>query len=211
VADDDGFLARWARRKAQARAGVPSPVDPPPSGAPPAMATPPVPPAPAADAGPAAPAEPAPTLEDVARLLPGEEVRRFVAPGVDPAVQRAALKKLFADPHFNVMDGLDTYIDDYGRPDPIPLSMLRRLNQSRALGLFDDEGRALPPHGSEPPGPAATDAAEPAATPDGAVPAGLPESGPDHACDPETHEDADLHLQPDDAAGRPGPGAGPRA
>ena len=31
------------------------------------------------------------------------------------------MKKLFSDPHFNVMDGLDTYIDDYGKPDPIPL------------------------------------------------------------------------------------------
>ena len=30
------------------------------------------------------------------------------------------MKKLFSDPHFNVMDGLDTYIDDYGKPDPIP-------------------------------------------------------------------------------------------
>ena len=49
------------------------------------------------------------------------------------------MKKLFSDPHFNVMDGLDTYIDDYGKPDPIPLSMLRRMNQSAVLGLFDDE------------------------------------------------------------------------
>ena len=49
------------------------------------------------------------------------------------------MKKLFSDPHFNVMDGLDTYIDDYGKPDPIPLSMLRRMNQAAVLGLFDDE------------------------------------------------------------------------
>jgi hypothetical protein len=33
-------------------------------------------------------------------------------------VRNAALKKLFTDPHFNVMDGLDVYIDDYGKPDP---------------------------------------------------------------------------------------------
>ena len=30
------------------------------------------------------------------------------------------MKKLFADPHYNVMDGLDVYIDDYSKPDPIP-------------------------------------------------------------------------------------------
>ena len=43
------------------------------------------------------------------------------------------------------MDGLDTYIDDYGKPDPIPLSMLRRMNQSAVLGLFDEEADAAAP------------------------------------------------------------------
>ena len=47
------------------------------------------------------------------------------------AGSNAALKKLFSDPHFNVMDGLDTYIDDYGKPDPIPPSMLRAHSQNR--------------------------------------------------------------------------------
>jgi hypothetical protein len=31
-------------------------------------------------------------------------------------VKNAAMKKLFADPHFNVMDRLDIYIDDYSSP-----------------------------------------------------------------------------------------------
>jgi hypothetical protein len=39
---------------------------------------------------------------------------------VAPEVKNAAFKKLFADPHFNVMDGLDIYIDDYSKPDPLP-------------------------------------------------------------------------------------------
>ena len=57
------------------------------------------------------------------------------------------MKKLFSDPHFNVMDGLDTYIDDYGKPDPIPLSMLRRMNQSagaRSLRRRSRGGREAP-------------------------------------------------------------------
>ncbi len=62
-----------------------------------------------------------------------------MAPGVDAQVKNAAMKKLFADPHFNVMDGLDTYIDDYGRADPIPKAMLRQMVQARMLGLLDDE------------------------------------------------------------------------
>ena len=42
-------------------------------------------------------------------------------------VKRAALRKLFTDPHFNVMDGLDIYIDDYSKPDPMPEGMLDKL------------------------------------------------------------------------------------
>ena len=58
---------------------------------------------------------------------------------MDPATKSAALRKLFGDPHFNQMDGLDTYIDDYTKEDPIPPAMLRAMNQARSLGLFDDE------------------------------------------------------------------------
>jgi hypothetical protein len=54
------------------------------------------------------------------------------------------MKKLFTDPHFNVMDGLDTYIDDYGRADPIPKSVLRQMVQARMLGLLDDEMEEQP-------------------------------------------------------------------
>jgi hypothetical protein len=77
-----------------------------------------------------------------------------VAEGVAPEVKNAALKKLFTDPHFNVMDGLDTYIDDYGKPDPLPAGMLRRMAQSQLLGLFDDDAGI---------GAAAADAALPSA------------------------------------------------
>jgi hypothetical protein len=77
---------------------------------------------------PPAGAEPAPlpTLDDVAKLSRDSDFSPYVARNVDAGVRNAAMKKLFSDPHFNVMDGLDTYIDDYGKPDPIPLSMLRR-------------------------------------------------------------------------------------
>ena len=42
-------------------------------------------------------------------------------------VRNAAMKKLFADPHFNVMDGLDIYIGDYTQPDPLPEGMLAQM------------------------------------------------------------------------------------
>ena len=61
--------------------------------------------------------------------------------GVAPEVKNAAMKKLFADPHFNVMDRMDIYIDDYSQPDPLPLAMLRQMNGAKFLNLFEDEDK----------------------------------------------------------------------
>lgn len=80
---------------------------------------------------------PLPTESDLADLAPGASVADFMRAGVDQGVRRGALKKLFADPHYNVMDGLDIYISDYGLPDPIPEAMLRGLNQVKNLFLFE--------------------------------------------------------------------------
>ena len=95
---------------------------------------------------PADAAEPTPsaTLEDVEKIDRfAPDFSAFMKPDVDPAVQQAAMKKMFSDPHFNVMDGLDIYIDDYSKPDPIPLEMLKRMVQSDMLNIFrkdsDDE------------------------------------------------------------------------
>ncbi|WP_353431765.1 DUF3306 domain-containing protein [Polynucleobacter sp. MWH-UH23A] len=73
-------------------------------------------------------------VEKIDRFAP--DFSAFMKPGVDPAVQQAALKKMFTDPHFNVMDGLDIYIDDYSKPDPLPQGMLERMVQSDMLNLF---------------------------------------------------------------------------
>ncbi|MEP7299249.1 MAG: DUF3306 domain-containing protein [Burkholderiales bacterium] len=180
----DGFLSRWSRRKEQARGGA--------EPAPPPAVDPPVPPAPPLelppDVPPPAPVTepPAPTMADVAALSRDSDYARFVAGNVDVDVKRAAMKKLFSDPHFNVMDGLDTYIDDYGKPDPIPMAMLRQLNQSTLLRLFETDDE-----------PATTDVVATAPAP---------------ALDTEpTHDDPDLRLQQDDDAGRGGPDEGTRA
>ena len=154
---DETFFSRWSRRKAQVRQEAAPPAPPvveaeqsPPAEAAQVLAMAPVTTAgKAAAADTAAPAEaedppaarsvPPPTLEEVKSLTPASDFSRFVAPGVDSGVKNAAMKKLFADPHFNLMDGLDTYIEDYGRADPIPKSMLRQMVQARMLGLLDDE------------------------------------------------------------------------
>ena len=184
----DGFLARWSRRKEQVRsAAVAEP-----------ESLPVPPPAPAVvveAAAPVAPeAPPLPTLDDVALLTRESDYSRFVASGVDDGVKRAAMKKLFSDPHFNVMDGLDTYIDDYGKPDPIPLAMLRQMNQSKFLGLFDDEEES-------------EEAARPDPTPAAPPPIELTAAPTEES----PHDDPDLRLQQDHDAGRAGAGESARA
>jgi len=202
--DDSPFLSRWSRRKAQVREGLPVapeaavPVVLPPTEPEPAPDPLPEPPGGRATPMPVAEAAPALTLDDVALLTRDSNYAGFVARGVAPDVKNAALKKLFTDPHFNVMDGLDTYIDDYSKPDPLPEGMLRQMVQSKLLGLFDDD----PP---EPEARAADAGTLPAIAP--SLPT-LPLASEPTA--PETaDEDADLQLQPDDAAGRPGLEPGP--
>lgn len=113
----DDFFSRWSKRKREAGE----------DGMPAADA--------AAPAAPAAPVEdlPPPTLEEVAALNHDADFRRFVAPGVDETVRRSAMKKLFTDPHFNVMDGLDIYIDDYNKFEPLPPAMLAMLAHAKPL------------------------------------------------------------------------------
>ena len=126
-ADKDHFLARWSRRKLNAektesgpKAGVAAAA--PAAGAPTGIAP--------------QTAAPLPSVDTLQGLV--SDYTEFLNPQVDENLRRAALKKLFQDPHFNVMDGLDTYIDDYSKPDPIPEAMLRTLEHAKGL-LFPEE------------------------------------------------------------------------
>ena len=73
-----------------------------------------------------------PTLLDAARLTADSDFSAFVSPGVAQDVRRLALKKLFADPHFNVPDLLDMYMDDYNAPGPVTAAMMAGLEQARS-------------------------------------------------------------------------------
>ncbi len=76
-----------------------------------------------------------PTLADVEQLTPQSDFSAFMTQGVTPEVRNAAMKKLFTDPHYNVMDGLDIYIGDYNTPDPMPAGMLAKMVGAQFLGL----------------------------------------------------------------------------
>lgn len=165
MASDDGFLSRWSSRKIKAKTGgpvadeaLPVPAANPAANtaihaATPLDATPAVAPdaatiqspkaggtAPAQESNPApaTTAQPVlPTMDDVRALTKDSDFTRFVQPGVDPTVRNAAFKQLFTDPFFNEMDGLDIYIDDYSQPNPLPLSLARKLTSSKVLNLFE--------------------------------------------------------------------------
>jgi len=123
----DGFLSRWSRRKIGKQD---EPVEQPKETA---QAPAPI--------SPEAQAQPPATLDDVEKIDRFDpDFSSFMKPDVDPSVQQAALKKMFTDPHFNVMDGLDIYIDDYSKPDPLPPGMLERMVQSDMLQLFRKTG-----------------------------------------------------------------------
>ena len=89
-----------------------------------------------------------PTLEDAKGLTAESDFQPFMRPGVASDVRNAAVKKLFADPHFNVMDGLDIYIGDYNTPDPLPAGMLQKMVGAQLLNLFP-EGQPSPEVSSE--------------------------------------------------------------
>ena len=197
MADPDGrdgsFLGRWSQRKVQARQEALPAAEPNEPAKPVELArpaakieqTPAGQPLAATGAGlqSDAPAQPPPpTLEDVAKLTADSDYSAFAARHVDAKVRNAAMRKLFAgDPHFNVMDGLDVYIDDYSVGVPIPKSMLRQMVQARSLGLLDDE---------------LVDQDKPLS----------PELPTPLAANDNTtqHENTDLQLQRDDAAGHSG-------
>jgi hypothetical protein len=122
-------------------------------------------------------------------------------------VKNAAMKKLFADPHFNVMDGLDVYIDDYSKSDPIPPEMLKQLTSARFLKLFEEKDK------EKADAPAEADAPQAREVEDVPPAESVAQSGTrtEQALPPaEDHADPDLRLQQDDAPGPRGPGAGSR-
>ncbi len=102
----EAFLERWSRRKVEARSGHAeaegaqalerADVDPPPGEA-------------------AAP----PPLPDLDSLDESSDYSAFLAPGVDEALRRQALRRLFRSPKFNVCDGLDDYCEDFTRFDKL--------------------------------------------------------------------------------------------
>ena len=135
------FLSRWSRRKHEARQAETLPEKKAPDSAAPA---------------PGERDGPAPELPPLDSLTFDSDYRDFLHPKVDEGVRRAALKKLFSDPHFNVPDPFEPFSGDWTVGEPISEELLATLNQARTL-LFnkaeenkDEQETAANPDAAEP-------------------------------------------------------------
>ncbi len=217
--EQSGFLGRWSRRKTDVLQGkaVQEPV----------VIAKPVPQPVANDVKPdpeqATEKPTALSLDDVKLLTKDSDFKPFMAQSVGSDVRNAAMKKLFADPHFNVMDGLDIYIDDYSKSDPIPEAMLRAMTSSKFLKLFDEEedaektsdAAAPRENANDPPEQTVAQSYEQAdiAKSDAVlqINSSQPELLPDgnnSVASQKDHDDPHLRLQPDHAAPAPEAGRG---
>ncbi len=88
---------------------------------------------------PAKTEEPPPALPPVGSLTPQSDFQGFMHPKVADSVRRVALKKLFADPHFNAPDVFEPFSGDWTVGEAIPQEMLKQLNQAYTLLLSDEE------------------------------------------------------------------------
>lgn len=150
---------------------------------------------------------PLPTLEDVQRLTPDADFQPFVSHQVAPEVRNAAMRKLFSDPHFNVMDRMDIYIDDYGQSDPLPLGMLQKMSSAQFMEW-------LPPEEAVRPALSQTgEDAHPAGTPNVAQSdtrhGELPSNEPLSLNVESPRDDPSLRLQPNSAVEPPSLGSKP--
>lgn len=110
--DDEGFLARWSRRKREAESTTPAPAQP--TTAPEASDTPPT-------------SEPPDIAQIVAKLPPIDQItattdiRAFLAPGVPTELRLAALRRAWsADPAIRDFIGLAENQWDFNAPDGVP-------------------------------------------------------------------------------------------
>ena len=128
---DDGLtLSRWSRlkRRGGETSGAPSSeVSTAPDLAGEAKAA--TLPLPTAEAGNVAEL----SLPELSSISLVEDFTPFMQAKIPQALRQQALKALFKEPHFNVMDGLDTYIDDYTVFEPISPEVMSTLSSWKTI------------------------------------------------------------------------------
>ncbi len=89
-------------------------------------------------------------LPPIDKITADSDFTAFMQPKVEDALRRAALKKLFSDPRFNIPDPFEAYSGDWTGGEPISAEMLATLNQARTL-LFSDKKEEVQPQPEEKP------------------------------------------------------------
>ena len=223
--EEGSFLSRWSQRKQALAKGVEL--------AEPALPAQPVLPvdlkqkehlagvstaqsAPDLIAKEVSPAElpPPPTMQDAHALTPQSDFKPFMRADVLPGVKNAAMKQLFKDPHFNVMDMMDIYVDDYSKPDPLPPEMLRKMAVTQFLGFWKEEEEEKEKAEAKKLADEQKAREDAQAEPKETVAQSEPHDtklvtneesqalAPDAIASHTPHDHPDLQLQPDNAAGR---------
>jgi hypothetical protein len=143
----DDFLSRWSRLKRASSQPATADAGQSPDAAKGAdIAGRPMVPKGAEPSSVPAPPEPLPPVES---LSFDSDFTAFMKPEVDGLLKRQALKTLFQDPRFNVMDGLDVYIDDFSKADPLPEGWLEKMTQVARLGDYEPPAEEAPADTSE--------------------------------------------------------------
>jgi len=117
----EAFLSRWSRRKRDRVQSAPEPTHP---------------------ARPESPEAPPPELPTIDSLTHDSDFSGFMHKSVDDKLRRAALRKLFSDPSFNIADGLDEYNEDF--------TLLETLAEGAAAGLEHAKSTLLGPDWDKP-------------------------------------------------------------
>lgn len=76
---------------------------------------------------------PLPTEEDLHAVKQGGDIKAFMVDKVSTELKNKAFKALFSRPEFNVMDGLDIYIDDYSKFTPLSQEDIAKMTLSKQL------------------------------------------------------------------------------
>jgi hypothetical protein len=145
-------------------------------------------------------------LPDVDSLTFDSDFTVFMTGKVDESVKRAALRTLLHDPRFNVMDGLDVYIDDYSIPSPMSPDILAQLRHSIDVlnPVFPPGFLSAPVAIDEAPLAANGQIAEAAAPEGGELPAASESAAADLAvAEPTATEPAAASAVVEDRAGKP--------
>jgi hypothetical protein len=131
AADKEAFLDRWSRLKREERAAADeaqAPVAPPAAGA--------------------AESE-APPLPPMESLTPESDFSAFMHPKVPELMRRTALKKLFQDPRYNVVDKFEAYWQDFTQDEGISPELLKTLDQARRHVFGEQREERAPEIGQE--------------------------------------------------------------